>query len=842
MHVQGGLVFECLENVPNAKQIKQLLLRKHNAKSRVIIKENKAAEQHVSNPTDKNIDWYTQNDNLKPLTNFNTTHMIHPSPLSFAALDYVFENAIVSKSPHGTSLFTHIRKLNELLSAYVFLDMILTIYKELPTCLPHPDVRMINKLEGEDILDYKKRVYGPIINEILNCLESIQYSERIAVLSEKFDFSMRIYLCLGVVPVLKTNYRPDIRNASSNNNTLQQMMDMYMRMLEQSMSVLSVPSLNEIKTNLLLTVHQDQLSCTDYNGEAFTLFSYDRQNVSFFHTYRPCLLDLFQYEFEYSYFTTKSKKQAIENQSKLSIVVSTGFSKTGTEIMKSISNKYVLDMDPAKTLQEISKDEKSVGELRAKAQLLNTQYSKYSGDGEDKFASYKEDMQALEHKIKLHSKTNFDSSVTDLALTDNTHNIHNFENHLFSDATDGGLIHAAPSDQKKMSINKMFIVEEKKLKLQNRELSLHLRKCLRESTLLKKEVFDLTSCNAKLEYLLKLKKIDENLRKKQHAEFEKQNETNSELIAKQNLVIKRMEQIVSDLLERSQMDARDKYRLMRVFSGSYDQQNSAENAPQISFSKLDLQQGIDEFVNFFLSGKFLIKKNNKSNNKSFTAYDLTLEELGIRVIPFFSMVNDIEMLNHCNKCLPYKYMYDRRTYDPSNTKPIQISSLESQSSSPTCVYQDSCLVLYDINHQPEEQKQKLYKQITSLGGMPHLETELFEKRYLNCQFQSGYASLEKYLSEKLKEKWSAAIANIFLLSCVRYTINGQKLGAEVTLQSICKFLTPFLETFRGKTQFTRQIYNFMTEIFSSNLKSHTESTDLLIESLNFFYTNVFHIK
>ena len=261
---QGGILFPILNDAPTSKSLKTLLISKHNAKSRVILEKQLDSSNEI-------IEHYR----LRPLTYADTTHLLHPSPITFACLDYIFQNNVLELSSHGIEIFTHLDELKYTFHIYVLLHMMFSIHKQLPDCVQSSKQPPRNA--DECLEDYENRVYMPYIHNILNCLDNIYYIDRVNKLSDIFIRSLKYDLSIGVIPFMQTHLaKPQMSTSSL---TLESMMNAYLLLLENAMGTLQVPSLDQIKNNIIVTVKQGVFSCTTFDGTKLQLLTYHDKNI-----------------------------------------------------------------------------------------------------------------------------------------------------------------------------------------------------------------------------------------------------------------------------------------------------------------------------------------------------------------------------------------------------------------------------------------------------------------------------------------------------------------------------------------------------------------------------------
>ena len=228
-------------------------------------------------------------------------------------------------------------------------------------------------------------------------------------------------------------------------------------------------------------------------------------------------------------------------------------------------------------------------------------------------------------------------------------------------------------------------------------------------------------------------------------------------------------------------------------------------------------------------GQFLVKKHTKPNNKSFPAYAWVTEQLGVRIQPFYPLNYSAKSLDQHNAYLPQPYMYDRFTHDSDPLCPSSTSK-----SAPQLTVKENMLI-YDINAQSKQDTEIMKSRIKAITGHQDIPNDIYEKRYLNCQFMSAQTSFEEFLSSTLEKKWQVGIKNMLALSPVTFTQTGQRVEPKISIQTILKYIVPFLTNYTGKSPFSYRIPHILFDVMSTNSTYYnTKPTDLWVNVLNVF--------
>lgn len=814
MQVQGGLLFEHVSRCQNAKSLKRLLLNKHHAISRVILKKEQKTHDSV------------EQHRLRPLAMRDTTYLIHPSPLTFAALDFIFSYDVSNASSYSMGLFHHLDKLKQAFSAYVLMDMMFTIQKSVPECIPKSTVTVA---PNENYEEYQNRVHVPLTHKIIDCLDNIQYLNRVDALSEQFIKSVKYFFALGMVPFVKSS-NVQVKHQSLPLLTLESLMHQYMNVLENEMSKLRVPTLTELKGNSLLTMHKDTFTCTTYDEVNLPLFTYREPNPVCMTPPRTWLQDILQLEYQYHFACARHKKQSIEKMSKIHVLVASTLNKTLSEAIKNaiFKEEQSPTRNPDKTIEAVKKDKDMISEAHAKAQLIRLQMEKCESlKNEDFLTTAKEQMDRLEETIKLYTKIKpYHQSKREM-LPDATQNVH-VSGDLVNNMAERRLVNMTPDELARYRAKKVQNDEEKQLKRQNKKLELELHRYVREAHLLRDEVTEAISSIVKLEYLLKMEKINQELHKKKLLNCQKTEQEKSRTIETQNNIIERMKRLVTDLLEQAELETVDRKRLLRMFSAP-DAQKEVDSSNR-SLNEFILEQDMQELVHFFISGRFLVKKSVKSQDKEFSAFDVALEDLGVRIIPFSTLAT-ANSLDHYNSYLPHPLMHDRRTYQ--QTTPVTKDSASRKMSD------NSDVNIIDINPKSVKETEQIRNQVKALTGIEHVPDEIFDKRYLNCQFHSGQGNIEDLLEHSLQKRWDSCFQSVLCLSSAAFTVTGQRVSPQISTETILKYVAPFVMHYVGRSSLAYRIPPLIRDVISATETYHNVSAnDIWVNILKRFYANI----
>lgn len=800
-----------LTNAPTSKGLKHLLISKHNAKSRVILEKK-------NNGTDEEIEHYR----LRPLTYADTTFLLHPSPITFACLDFMFQNSLLEHSKHGIDIFTHLDELKHVFHLYILLDMMYSIYKQFPECIQVP--KRNEKYQDETIEAFENRTFMPLIQNILNCLDNVQYIHRVNKMSEVFIRSLKYDVAVGAVPFVKTTV--DLPKPEVNALTLENMMNAYLFLLENAMNSLQVVSLDQIKNNVIVTAKQGIFSCTSFDGTELDLFTYNDSSTSCLSTFRTSLQNIMPLEYELCYANIVNKQNTIEKISKISVIVSSSLSKPLAEAINSATQDGKLS-NPSKVINQLTEEKNKVSQMQAKADLIKLQIEKYENlKDADYVGATKQEISNLEELIKLYGKLKPFQPEKEYGLG----NLNGTENDTYANIPQRSMINMNPDEMRRFKSGRLHALEEQKLKNEIKELQLQLKRYMRESFLLREEISSKTCINAQLEFEIKKNKIQESINKKKIKDFQTQREDSYKIVEQQNLIIQQMRRMVHDLLGQSQIDKEHRERLMNLFN---TKQASDDKRSNIIISKEKLERDLQDLINFFMFGQFLVKKHVKSNNRSHAAYAWATEQIGVRVQPFYGLGYASNALEQYNSYLPQSYMHDRYTYDSEMPSASSVTApLVSKENRPD-------MMIYDINARTERDVDIMKNRIKTLTGIQELPEQIYNRQYLNCQFASTQANFEDYLNDALKGKWDVAIKNMLALSPVTFTVTGQRIQPKISIQTVTKYIVPFLTNYIGRSPFSYRIPYILFDVLNANATYYdVKPTDLWINMLKQFYINI----
>lgn len=357
----------------------------------------------------------------------STTWLIHPSPVSEAALDFAFQTRPTLFSPYSATLFSHLIELRRAFTFFVVADFLWCAPESLPSTN----------------------------QEILQVLSDVDFVSRIdGCLASDFERSMAIFLALGVVPTVtrdgsggtalgvadtaatsprsstqaaravpnessgKRNYgeksRRERNDAERNRPTTEERDEWWQRWWRQQhqqhrqrrqrrdvrqnedfrrsaenyLKVLqakrtySVISTEELRKNTLLTFCNGTYGCSDYRGRPVRLWTFGSGDTVFGCGYpiRGPFLDMMQHEYQYVFANDRHRHQTVEKMTQTRVIVSSSFTK---EVETTLEN--IRKVDRAKSTpaagggggdrsHEVTtaQDKRRIDLTDAKAELLKT--------------------------------------------------------------------------------------------------------------------------------------------------------------------------------------------------------------------------------------------------------------------------------------------------------------------------------------------------------------------------------------------------------------------------------------------------------------------------------------
>ena len=178
METKGTHVFSRSKNMPPASELSTVLEKSHMTVTLTI-------------DTDK------QDVALRPLRPSERTWMVHPSPVSQAALDFVFQSQMASFSPYSADLFRHLGELKKSFTLFVLADLLFALHRHFR------DLFVARKPATPlaDPTEERTAAMWECCNLIISTLDDIGFVERIDALGSDFERAVKMYWTLGVVPM-----------------------------------------------------------------------------------------------------------------------------------------------------------------------------------------------------------------------------------------------------------------------------------------------------------------------------------------------------------------------------------------------------------------------------------------------------------------------------------------------------------------------------------------------------------------------------------------------------------------------------------------------------------------
>jgi len=806
------------ENIPNAKKLRQLFILKHGAS---------AQKSYPSHHVDE------QNDDLDEgeQVDRQPVWLIHPSPVTDAALDFIFNNTSSGVySPFSSELFKHVQTLKKTLPFFILGEVLYQVGNDffstetetIPGFADHEirDYRIVEALEKaakqKDIEDKSLL--------ITRALADVDFDNRVRGLCDTFELALRYFLVFGVVPV--TTVEATTRSTSPEHNDrvhldsdpLRTIIDGYLTQIQVNLNYFHLVDPLTVRDNMLLTMKGDVYTCTDTESTNYLLWSFNDSCLSFIHGFSPrtFVVDMMGVEKQYTFAAEQQKKQVLDKVTKTNIIVSSEFSKEAEDVMNHIRGQTV--MKPKDIVDQLEKDAAFLTEEEKKALALNL--ARNTTQAEKEMEDRDQETEAIIHRLNLVSQTvesNYKTSrcLNKYLFEKSTDEEDDFEQtHLsyYDDAVPstslpkrgsihGRLLGGQVDNATRNQSNR--IAQDEDRALENNALKKKLALANRFKDVLTQEVEVLLQNQAKTDQIVKMKQIKLDIMEKQNSSLKRDNESALKTNAKYSDVLSRIKVTVQTTLQASRISADEQSKLMTAFSDSTEVSLGTHTGQQEGV------ENIGEIVEWFLStgGRMLANKQRKSahhpgSNKF--DFETMLHELHILVIPFFSGVKNVSSLRTYNHWLGYAWMHDKpSTFTNPGTQLVSTRSADGgvDEAGRRAITDTPELFMLDINPKTIQEAENTKAIIHSFDGRIVLNS-VFQRSFLNVQFPSNGA-VESVINEGLKRQWENGITLVLRLIPNSFTNNGQPLGPRVGTDCLLKFTVPFVKQYMGN------IHNFL---------------------------------
>lgn len=777
METKGLHVFSRNDKVPAATVLGRVISKGHNA--------------------------VKKKDLRKPWRAAEITWLIHPSPVSGVALDFVFQTETGVFSPFSSSLFAHLDDLKNAFVLYALGDLLFSLERDRPELFA-------GSVSVNDV-PIAQFVIDSVVRKLNAAVDETNFIARIERVSDVFDRAVKIFLTLGVAPVSKSDNR--YRSFTPVKGDIVGYIDTYVSFLESAVNIFSVIETDVLLRNTVLTVRNGTYGCTDYAGVPYVLWTFGRVPTSFKAGFasRPPLLSMMQYEYQYMFANARHRHQAIEKMTKTSVVVSSTLT-TEAEAVLETTRKGQQLFNPLETIQSIEKDREKLDILEMKAKSI-----KMVADGpssaDDSMFNVKRQLTALEAAVEINStlEKSLHKHFNRLKSKTVEHD-EDEDQYTPSVVQERGMIHGAgPEWRKKEIVDQNRVVQQKLLTQKIRKMKSEIVEYQREAGVLREELTSMIQNQAKLDFQIKMKQTKIEMVGRNLAEMTKERDRATTTLKKYEALIDNMKETVANALSETNASETERNKLLKMFT-------------HVTFSDAG-GQGLDTKYEFCQNSKCLFeflhlilgddarteKKNGADDEETDTteyAYEKMLKDRGVFVLPFFTGVQNRAILDAYNYWLPYDWMHDKpmEPFSKDGHTTMDMAGRQAVTNTPE-------LYILDVNPKTAEETSKVRRAIDVAGGTTLLDS-VFQRTFLNVQFPVQ-GSVEESINAHLKEKWHHLIGKLLHLSGETFTKNGQRVGARVSTASINVFIAPFFAQYMGQRGYARRLPTLVADFMDN---------------------------
>jgi hypothetical protein len=685
-------------------------------------------------------------------TKTDHTWLIHPSPVSEAALDLAFQTRPTFFSPYSMDFFAHVTHLKKALVLFCLADFI---------CYAKP--------------------WSPIAT-VLRVLSETSFCARIETeFAAEFERALLVYLTLGVVPVSlrerkggggggkKTRTSPSAAAAGS----LPEATERYLQLLNSGSRVVVV-DVGNLRQNTLITFRDGTYGCSDYEGHAaFDLQTFGRQSPSV----RAPFLDMMQYEYQYVFANDRHRHQTIEKMIQTRVIVSSTLTKDASAALDHIrGNLRAADRRPPP-----SEPSGKVDLLEAKAEVIKAAAVDPTEDDDDDFTQLtRQKLQALqsalntnatlERKLRKHNMDAAADDDDDDAVPETAYHSHGIRHST-------NTLHGDP--QKNVS----KIAQERVLVERVRELSRQNGVYKRKMDVLRDELLAMLEYNAKLNYEGKIRQAKLEVNEKKLLAVTKHRDRAETALTDYEEVLLEMKNILRNTLDNMNAGARERARLLNLFA---DQKSAVPSS--LDGSRID-RRVVSDFLTLVLGSnraeKVAIAAADTGERQR--TFDVVLDDNRVFVVPFFTSVQNRSVLNARNYWLPHEWMHDWPT--------VLMNDAADRNRAVTDTPE---LFMLDVNPKSERESRKLKQIIEETDGtLLTSSSSVYERTFLNVQFPTQ-GGVKTSINDSLKEKWHFLTRRLLRLTEETYTKTGQRINYRVGEDSIRHFVLPFVRDRFGR--------------------------------------------
>lgn len=769
------------------------------------------------------------------------TDIVHPSPVSLLALELMFHHGSTEWSPHSDSLFAEIHRLCDMFVVYGLLDMLYTVQAKMGG-------RLIPVLNQNQISSMIEAAYTLVMNtkptsdeavenvqstwlnhetkrnstRIMNALELTNAIGRLEVLSRRMDLGIRLFFALGVIPISSASSNIDSHNiyleGSFIEDELAQAFDTYLGVLEVNAKTFSILDIDNVKNDLLLISRHDGYSATNYSGEQYDLWSFERLLET--HSALPPAYTVIHSEIYHVYAANESKSYILERMQRTNIIVSSELSGEVKSILKAQHESKSTDTaatDVKGVAMRIAKGDRALSALEAKAQLLHSDITTpgVHVDAASGAARIQTETRVLNELISANER--LEKKLRRMGAVGLEHNM--------SDEQSTSVITTKPVVT--IPFNQLAVgsKDEERSKraairsMQEQELGQSLKKAIaklstskREVDLLRNESAQLMANNERLELHVNALKNNETLLRQETKIAMKRAVELEGVNTKLAEIVKQMRTTVSAISNEIQLSEVDRERLMHLFTENGTLGNTAVSLNSWQGEARFIQNIMREAMSVIgLNGPMRIteceavKKLKRQNDMVPIAFERVLNSFNGRPLAIFPDVHTEERLRAVNKMLP-EWIHDRVVRDQLSAIERAValpkeSVPEKSSFSTRPVIATDDVYLIDVNPRSERDIDHTMRALEACNAISPdhgnlLVENLYRYNYLNIQYRAK-GDLDSVIHRTLKDKWDHLTKTFLFMNEKSYTSTGQVLNSRVGIMSVHHFVAPFYAQLAG---------------------------------------------
>lgn len=814
METKGYHVFSRNDNVCSPNKLGKVFKASHNTVSRkpIVNDDNLKTEQL-----------------LNPLRPTERTWLIHPSPVSEAALEFTRKSQTTAFSSYSANLFIHLAELKKAFTLFILADLLFTLEKTFPHLFPKPNSLLDPTAITICLSEYCK--------QLVSVLDDTSFIARIDKLTVDFDRTVTTYLAIGVVPVdCHTQNQPNLSTSPSCSNgyTVKTFVERYLSALETSLNIFKVLDDITIKADTILTARNGVYGCSNYHGQPYVLWTFDTRPAFFQTGYalRTPIMDMMQDEYQYIFANARHRHQTLEKMTKTSVVVSSSLTSEAEDLLES-ARKGPLKFNPVEVMQTVEKEGENIKLLNMKAEVVKAASSSTNLPASvDSPLSSKMEMDALEAALDINTilEKSLAKHFKRMKPVDSEEDETLLEGDKFIPCIvqQRGRIHGAgPENSQREEKERTRVVQEKLLFQKHQKLKLELKRLEAEGAVLRTELISYIQSNATINYRKRIQETNLQVTEKKLAEAIKECDRKTGTIEKLEKLMAGIKDSVKTILKETNAGEDERSRLLNLFM-----RNNADSDFAVD-AKYEGGQRKRQLLDFFVAilGNQTLKRHDAkdeedSNQNDEKAYEQMLNESGVYVAPFFTNVLNKANLDGRNYSLPFEWMYDRRLemFDGhGDDTAIDLVGRQAVTNTPE-------LYILDVNPRTATEQDKVKRAIEGTNGRTVLDS-VFQRTFLNVQFPVQ-GNVEASINVPLKEKWHNLTKRLLLLSGETFTKNGQRVGARVSTDSIQYFIVPYVTQYLGQRGYTKRLPTLVASVLDTTTSTTEEDYESVACSLH----------